>query len=81
MTVIFGLCSFWIDWLSFGKGRGGVHLKSSQRVGRILDVDGQEGGGSWKLYNFHGHHMCIIPKLDMPMDMPCKCQSNWNQQN
>ena len=21
------------------------------------------GGGSWKLDNFHGRHMCIIPKV------------------
>ena len=31
------------------------------RVGRILDVD-KGGGESWKLDNFHGRHMCIIPK-------------------
>ena len=32
-----------------------------QRGGRILDVDGQGGEGSWKLDNFHGRQMCIIP--------------------
>ena len=35
----------------------------SQVVGRILDVDGQGGGRSWKLDNSHGCHMCIIPYL------------------
>ena len=29
--------------------------------GKILDVDGQGGGGSSKLDNFHGRHMYIIP--------------------
>ena len=30
----------------------------------ILDLDGQGGGGgSWKLNNFHGRHMCIIPNI------------------
>ena len=28
---------------------------------KISDVDGQGGGGSRKLDNFHGRHMCIIP--------------------
>ena len=28
--------------------------------GRTLDVDGQGGGGSWKLDKFHGRLMCII---------------------
>ena len=32
-----------------------------QEGGRILDVDAQGGGGSWKLGNFHGSHMCIAP--------------------
>ena len=31
--------------------------------GRILDVNGQEGGGSWKLECFNGCQMCIISKL------------------
>ena len=22
---------------------------------------GVGGGGSWKIYNFHGRHMCIVP--------------------
>ena len=33
-----------------------------QGSGGILDVDGQVGGGSWKLDSFHGLHICIIPK-------------------
>ena len=41
-----------------------VHLKLDVQVqgGRnILDLDGQGGEGSWKLDNFHGRYMCIIP--------------------
>ena len=34
------------------QGRGGE---------KILDVDGQGCVGSWKLDNFHGRHMCIVP--------------------
>ena len=51
-----------------GRGRRGC-LKldvQSQRGGRSLDVDGKGGwevGGSWTLDNFHGRHMCIIPKM------------------
>ena len=62
---------FLIDWLSIvvwvcvrGEGGRGSRLKVDvQRQGgeRILDVDGQEGEGSWKLTNFHGRHVCIIP--------------------
>ena len=43
-----------------------VRLKldaQSQGGGTILDVDGQSGGGSWKLDNFHGGHMYIVPYL------------------
>ena len=28
---------------------------------KISDLDGQAGEESWKLDNFHGRHMCIIP--------------------
>ena len=48
-----------------------VRLKlavQGQRGRRMLDVDGGQegrgvggGGGSWKFYNFHGRHMCIVP--------------------
>ena len=27
----------------------------------ILEVAGQEGGGSWKLASSHGLDMCIVP--------------------
>ena len=46
-----------------GEG-GGIRLKldvQGQAGGKNLDVDRQVGGGSWKLDNFHGCHMCIIP--------------------
>ena len=33
----------------------------SQGGNKMLNVAGQGGGGSWKLGNFHGRHMCIIP--------------------
>ena len=56
------------DWLSFEEGErmGGIGLKldvQAQGGGRILNVDGQGSGGSLKLDNFHGRHMCIIPKV------------------
>ena len=41
-----------------------VRLKldvQGQEGGKMLDVDGQESEGSWKLDNFHGRHMCIDP--------------------
>ena len=31
--------------------------------GNVLDVDGHGGGESWKLDNFHGGHLCIVPNL------------------
>ena len=46
--------------------RGGFHLKlymQGQEGGDVLDVDGQGGWGSWKLSNFQGHNMCIIPDI------------------
>ena len=44
--------------------RGGVHLEldiQGQGGGKLLDVDWQGGRGSWKLDNFQGRDMCIIP--------------------
>ena len=43
-----------------GAGGGGYSFeigRPSSRGVRILDVNEQEGGGSWKLGNFHGPHM------------------------
>ena len=34
----------------------------------------KEGGGSWKLDNFHGRHICIVPNL-MPTKMEKKSES------
>ena len=31
--------------------------------GKILNVDGNGGGGFCKLDNFHGCHMCIVPNM------------------
>ena len=62
--VIIGLCFLLIEWLLFGEG-GTVRLKldfQGQGGGRMLDVDGQGGWGSWNLDNFHGCHICIIPQ-------------------
>ena len=47
-----------------GRGVGRVRLRldvQGQGRRRILDVDGQKGEESWKLDNFHGRRMCIIP--------------------
>ena len=66
MRVILELSFNWIDWLPFGGG-GGLHLKldvQRQGVGRFSDVDEQGSWGSWKLDNFHGRHMCIIPRIN-----------------
>ena len=61
---------FPFNWLVIiwrvGKGGGGKGFRlkldvQGQGGGIILDVDAQEGGGSWKSDNFHGCHMCIIP--------------------
>ena len=58
---------FSVNWLVIiWSGGGEVCLKldvQGQEGGRILDVDGQVGGVSWKLFNFDEHYMCIIPNL------------------
>ena len=54
----------WLVITENGRVRG-FRLKldvQGQGDGRILDVAGQEGGGSWKLHNFHGGHSCIVLK-------------------
>ena len=62
--VWFHLFTLFLSWLE--RVWAGVHLKLDvqvQKGGNILDVDGHVGwgGGSWKLNNFHGRHMCIVP--------------------
>ena len=55
---------FPFNWLVIIWRGGGVCEKldiQGQRGGRNLDVPGQVGGESWKLGNFHGRHMCIVP--------------------
>ena len=47
-------CLIFIIW------RGGS-IEIGRLRSRILDVDGQGCGGSWKLDNFQVCHMCIIP--------------------
>ena len=50
--------------MSGGGGRGGVLLKldvQSQGGGKGLDAVEQGGGVSWKLVNFYGLYMCIVP--------------------
>ena len=42
-------------------GRGLFKIGGPRSRGwKNLDVDGQEGGRSWKLDNFHGRHMFIV---------------------
>ena len=46
------------------RGRASVYLRldvQGQGSGRILNVAAQGVGGSWKLDNCHGCHMCIVP--------------------
>ena len=71
--IVYLWITFSFNWLFIiwraGGGGGGVRLKldvQGQGGERILDVDrrGGAGGGSWKLDNFHGYHMCIIPNLN-----------------
>ena len=60
--LILELCFLLIDWLSFGE-KGGVRLKldvQGQGCGRIVDVNGQ-GGGGFESWTIHGCHMYIIP--------------------
>ena len=57
-SIIFSFNWLVIIW------RRGIRLKLDVQVqvgGRILDVDGKGGGGSYKLDNFHGRHMFITP--------------------
>ena len=52
---------FPLNWLAIIWRGGGIRLKldvQGEGGGRILDVAGKGGWGSWKLENFHGHHMC-----------------------
>ena len=54
----------WLVITENGRVRG-FRLKldvQGQGDGRILDVAGQGGGGSWKLHNFHGGHTFIVLK-------------------
>ena len=53
------------DLTGYHMETGGRSLKlevQGQRTGRILDVDGQGDGESWKLESFRGLHMWIVPK-------------------
>ena len=60
--IMFSLNWLVIIWRTRGRG---VRLKLDVQgpgAGRIFDVDRQRGGGSWKMGNFHGRHICIIPR-------------------
>ena len=53
-----------LQFVGEGNRGGEVHLKlygQGQEGEKSLDVDGQGGEGSWKLDNFRGCHMCIVP--------------------
>ena len=65
-----GCCSIvcWRGWVR----RRGVRLNLDVQCeggGKVLDVDVMEGRGSWKLDNFHGRHMCIVPFLFWKLDI------------
>ena len=57
--IMFSFNWWFINWRGGGGSFEIGHPRS--RGQRILDVDGQGDEGSWKLDNFHGCHMCIIP--------------------
>ena len=59
IVFILGLCFCNLDWIRLKldvQGQGGR---------RILDVMDKRGWGSWKLDNFHGRRMCIIPYVKL----------------
>ena len=66
-TKAFFSLLFSFNWLAIiCRGRREVCLKLDVQGegGRsILKVDGQGGWGSWKLDNFQGRHIYIIPKI------------------
>ena len=47
---------------------GEICLLTSFLPSLLTYLDGQGGGGSWKLHNFHGRQMCIVPKKRRPAD-------------
>ena len=51
--------SIWM-WSDFEAVRLKLGVQG-QASGRILEVAGQGGERSWKLDNFHGHHVFIVP--------------------
>ena len=63
--IIFSFNWSVIIWRERVRGGGFVWNWASKVKGveEFLGVDGQGGGGSWKLDNFHGRHMCIIPNI------------------
>ena len=51
-----------VSWFVWESERGSFKIgRPRSRAWKILDVDGQGVGGSWKLDNFHGRLMCIVP--------------------
>ena len=73
LLYLFGFCSFksmmWLLFHSLLERLVAVGGKGSFKSGRsrwrwkkgFRQID-RDGGRSWKLDNFHGCHMCIIPK-------------------
>ena len=56
---------FSFNWLVIISREEGVVWNLTSNFERVYDYWMQinkRGGGSWKLDNFHGRHMCIIPK-------------------
>ena len=76
---------FYFNWLVI-IWRGGVFVwnwtskvKGAEEFWTWLD---KRGGGSWKLENFHGRHMCVVPKIWIIMNrvstLFCKYPSTEN---
>ena len=77
-----GCCSI-VCWRGCVWGEGVVQNWTSkvQGGGKILDVHGQWAGGSWKLDNFHGRHMCIVlmrANLQIPENLPAFTKEKLN---
>ena len=64
LIVLFEICVLLIDWLSLE--RRGFVWNWTSKVMEWTNFEcrwTRDGGGSWKLSNFHWRLMCIIPKL------------------
>ena len=53
--------AFVVQWF-FGQGWRWVGDRGDGSFRKDFEIKWTVGGGSWKLDNFHGRHMCAVPK-------------------